>query len=513
MKKSTTIGMAALMLLTAGSANADWGTAENPGILIDNPEMSNVKCARTSDGGQYLIWADYLKRDGHLTFDLYGQYVDAQGNKMWGEEGKLIDNHMTPSWISFWNIQVTPDDDLVISWADARSEENKGLTEDDYYEAQTPVLYKLTKDGSMPWGEEGVVMDAAKYRFPAQLMSVGSTIYARLYPVEETNPVVLQKIDEFGEFAWTEDKPFGGQLIGSTGTDFIGIYTNTDGVVAMRYNENMEAQWEKPAFLSDRVYGGYDINPYILKSDGRGGMVCSYLVALGDFAHIPMLGYVTSDGETAFCQQVLDTEDGDHLYPVFAVNPEEESIMAMWQMTIAQGVLQGEKYDYFGERAWGDMGLTLATKDSGSGYSYGPIAVEPMDDNKWLICYADEVGWAQSQLYLAILDSEGNAERTIPVGTPGDVQDPKLYMNGNNIELVWKSIGKDYDDDWNETPYGKVMGVRTQIVNSGVSEINADFAEGEDAVYSIDGIRLDEPQKGLNIIRKANGETVKVMVK
>lgn len=508
------IGLAVVLFVAAGSVRAEWGTPKNPGVLVDNSEMYGVEKARTSDGGEYIIWTAATSRNGHMTFDLYGQYLDPQGNKMWGEDGKLIDSHQTPSWYSYWNIQVTPDDDVVISWADARSQENgEPLAEYENYEAQVPVLYKITKAGEMLWGDEGVVLDEAKYRYPVQLMAVGATLYAKCFSADDYGPTELQMLDEFGEFAWAEGKQFAGQIIGSEGTDFIGIYAGSNCVEAMRYSKDMEPRWDKAAFISERMYGGYDINPYKLKSDGKGGMVFSYLAALGDFSHIPMIGYVTADGETAFCEQLVDTQEGDHQYCEFGVNTEEESIMSIWQMNMGSGVVQAEKYDYFGERMWGDMGLTLAEKESYSGYSFGTIAVEPMDDNKWLVCYADEIGWDQNQLYLAVVGSDGSVEWRLPVGDVGAVQDVQMYKEGNKVELVWSCIGESYDDDWNKTIFGMVMGVRTELGTSGVKPIAVDVVEGEDKVYTLDGIRVDKPVKGVNIIRKANGKTKKVMVK
>ena len=179
------IGATAAILLTSGTASADWGTAENAGVLLDNSEMYDAATARTSDGGMYVIWPDAITRDGYMTFNLYGQYLDPQGNKMWGDEGKLIDSHMTPSWFSYWNIQVTPEDDVVISWADSRTQESGDpLGEGETYEAQVPVLYKITRGGEMLWGDDGVALDAAKYMYPVQLMPVGATLYAKCISAE-----------------------------------------------------------------------------------------------------------------------------------------------------------------------------------------------------------------------------------------------------------------------------------------------------------------------------------------
>lgn len=45
------IGTAAVVLATAATANAEWGTNANAGVLLDNSEMNEAETARTSDGG------------------------------------------------------------------------------------------------------------------------------------------------------------------------------------------------------------------------------------------------------------------------------------------------------------------------------------------------------------------------------------------------------------------------------------------------------------------------------
>ena len=47
---------------------------------------------------------------------------------------------------------------------------------------------------------------------------------------------------------------------------------------------------------------------------------------------------------------------------------------------------------------------------------------------------------------------------------------------------------------------------------TGITNINNDIEKGEH-YYSLDGKRMVQPQRGLNIIRKSDGTTSKVVVK
>ena len=49
--------------------------------------------------------------------------------------------------------------------------------------------------------------------------------------------------------------------------------------------------------------------------------------------------------------------------------------------------------------------------------------------------------------------------------------------------------------------------------SSGISGVTANGDDTEVARYTVDGIRIGSPVKGVNIVKKADGSTVKVMVK
>ena len=53
--------------------------------------------------------------------------------------------------------------------------------------------------------------------------------------------------------------------------------------------------------------------------------------------------------------------------------------------------------------------------------------------------------------------------------------------------------------------YGTTVGISNHVADGVVN--------GEEARYTIDGTRVNAPVKGLNIVKKADGKTVKVMVK
>lgn len=65
----------------------------------------------------------------------------------------------------------------------------------------------------------------------------------------------------------------------------------------------------------------------------------------------------------------------------------------------------------------------------------------------------------------------------------------------------------------NETFFGEVQTFHTNVDPDGIEEMMADVEVTEVARYDIQGRRLIQPMKGINIIRYSNGSSGKIFVK
>ena len=503
-RKKSMLALAATMLVPAFSMQAGWGSDETPAIVLrQSQEIATMHTARTADGKTYITWAQWsgIVGDG---YNLHIQLLDADGNAMWGEEGFVLETKPNASWFADYSLVATPEGDAVISWADARED-----TEDNY-QSQTPVLYKINQQKEMLWGEDGVFL-GNDYRFPPVLYPVGGDIYAKIYPNDEYGSSILVRLDSEGAFA-TDPMEFGGMVIASADSDFIGVYMGSAGTEAMRYNRDMQPVWSAPAIVSSELYQGYDNEPYKLVSDGLGGVVVSFIKPLNMFQHIPVVQYITAEGEAVFGEaaDVIITDSFDHSYPVLAVDSSDQTIFCTWQVSGGISMLAAQQFDFFGERLWGEAGISLADKDEPAGWSYGPIAAASLSDNTWFVCYADELAWASNQLYLAAYDHEGNLVWRRPMAEPGAVNDYSCYVEGDDYYMFW--VNEVTDDDWN-TEY-MIQTVKVSDLTSGVESVSSESAEKKvDAYYSLDGARHNSPVKGVNIVRYTDGSSRKMMVK
>ena len=170
---------------------------------------------------------------------------------------------------------------------------------------------------------------------------------------------------------------------------------------------------------------------------------------------------------------------------------------------ILEGEREGDDTIMFGV-------VTGLIEGSTSGYGYGPMAIDPLSGDNWLVCFADEQYWGHSQIYFASYSSDGNENWRVPVGPICSVDDYVTYLEGSDYYLFW--VDEETDDDWNT--FYSIKSVKMSDIDTGIRSIDADAAtSGDTRYYDLNGIRLSQPQNGLNIIRESDGTVKKVLVR
>lgn len=120
--------------------------------------------------------------------------------------------------------------------------------------------------------------------------------------------------------------------------------------------------------------------------------------------------------------------------------------------------------------------LEMTEEDGVNKFNYeGPVTIKPFSDG-----------------------TQGMAGSSIPLTLSGEMTDSKLNFR-INITLDPLNI---------EVLYG------TDYISSGIDNVTVTpNASGVDEIYDLSGRKLNEMQKGINIVRKADGTTVKVLKK
>lgn len=117
-----------------------WNTAGVP-VCEDNNDQDNPRIISDSGGGAFVLWED--PRNGNV--DIYGQRIDADGNVLWGVNGKPLVTHSTDQR----NFGATRDDlgGLILTWIDNRSGQN-GI-----------YALKVDSSGDPVWDPDGITVN------------------------------------------------------------------------------------------------------------------------------------------------------------------------------------------------------------------------------------------------------------------------------------------------------------------------------------------------------------------
>lgn len=534
MKHSTFLKLSLLVLMGCMPmlALAEWGTQTRVSTVYQKEgEIMQFHTARTSDGYTYMAWAEWnTEYSPAICMMLCMQLLDPDGNPQWGDEGIVVDSYPTRSFTSANSLVVDNEGNAIVSWCDSRSQKDKTITEEDArYDNFEPVLYKVNKEGELIWGEDGVAYDPTNYSMCPVLYSAGGNLYATIYGIGSGSFIssYFVRLDPAtGEFIGSP-KNMGGQFIQSVGTDIINVYSASGQTLAMRYNQNLEPVWSSPAVVAPYVYEGHSNFPYNLVKDYLGGVIVSFERSTNSSKWMPIVNYITADGESPFGQavDVITNEANNNTFNTICYNPHTEEILNIWGSNNFHLALQGQMMDIFGERLWGNDGIDFANKTSTTDYTYAPISITMTNDNLYWILYVDESNWMNDTMYLICINGDGeiveNAQRVGPYNR--GVISPSVYWEDGSMYMIYYnyvsntgvySIQTLSVTDFYESPEFPDEPVLPEPddPSNGVETIE-NGGSGASSYYTIDGMKLSGPQKGLNIIKGSDGVSKKVIIK
>ncbi len=207
-----------------GTIHAQWNPNTAVNIQISSLTVADMQQAATTDG---KTWIAFYAQVGS-NYNMMAQLIDADGYKLLGNDGVLVNSHTSGSATYVFNICLDASNNLIIGMQDEREAGN-----------MQAVTYKVSQTGAMLWGADGLVLGGGLAPYPASL-STGECIIA--WNETNSNTLKLQKITTGGTLAWTtpisvlvgSTRTTRGQLIGISGGKFSivfqksasGVYTS-----------------------------------------------------------------------------------------------------------------------------------------------------------------------------------------------------------------------------------------------------------------------------------------------
>ena len=219
-----------------------WGIA-GKNIIPFSGDQTKLDMIADGSGGAFLAWTD--SRDGERNPDIYSQRINANGLRLWKEEGILICG--APDIQHSPKLARNGSGDVVIAWTDkgggsydiyaqrvsesgqalwitdgipinqlSRTQQNpkfgskKVLVWEDYRYGNWDIFAgTVNSSGKLTWGEKGVpVVSFSRTQYAPQIIQWkdgGIIIVWEDYRSEEYYETYIQKIDIDGNPAWQEN--------------------------------------------------------------------------------------------------------------------------------------------------------------------------------------------------------------------------------------------------------------------------------------------------------------------
>jgi len=495
------------MLLSAlplWDAVAQWNTTKTPFTIVDCEGKNEYYAvtphfARTTDGKTWMAYKVWTS-EGVST---YVQLLDQDGKLVFdGPLGIRLNSYPTNTWWSEYGLDIASDGSALVTVADARNTEPiEGL-----YYAFVPTIYKISQSGEFLWGADGISFPDYISGSLTNVYVNGDDVYFQFNCTSaDERGTYTCRIDPNGTVA-VGPKSLAGQMIASEGSDMLAFSSSGEGSTVQRYNRDLEPVWDAPIVYDTLSYSGHDLRPYKIVSDGEGGAAVAFVCAMGSDGHNIRAQYVTADGDLGFGlvgKYLYNYMEYDHNYCGIALNPTTKEILVDWQDKLDRYTVSVGKLNYGGDYLWGETGIQIDEKASTEVLQFSRVGYGSLSCGDWMVAYSNMLEWEKSALIVKRLSASGSVMWEKAVGRSFGINDPTMIVEEDYTYIFWR-------DDVKNALYGLRIvnedGTYTAIDGTPIDTSNS--SQGE-AIYSIGGQRLSTPQKGLNIIRQANGEIIK----
>ncbi|MCX7551657.1 T9SS type A sorting domain-containing protein [Xanthomarina sp. F2636L] len=239
MKKITLL---IVCLLTSILVKGQWNSDTAINTLVDPTVSIDTKSMVNSQGETVIVYWKNLLHPENWDLKLYVQKLDASGNKLFGENGKLISNNIPMnSFTSQWSFTLDSNDNMYV-----------GATGTD---GNVGFAFKLDSEGNNQWTDSGI--------------SLGSGYLVRILPLSSGDVLIswlsgsfsgsIQKYSSDGNAIWANPINLGSGAVSAnmyelSDGSFTSIYHQllsgiTSKLIAQRFDTDGQAVWANPTEL------------------------------------------------------------------------------------------------------------------------------------------------------------------------------------------------------------------------------------------------------------------------
>jgi len=391
--KQKTILTLSLAFLILQCTMAQWNNnpAENL-VLLSAANITSVASVKTSDNN---IFVSYFYKESN-NYNLYAQLLDADGYKLWEENGILISSHPQDANPEPQQMLVDNDDNLIIVFADKRQNADLSL-----------FSYKLNQVGDFLWGDDGLcIFENNNHDWITSISAYcddANEIIASIGIIGmSTNSIFLQRILSDATLTWGLDgKTISGaesQQVFSTGEHIVVVFKELTGnwlspditIYYQLFDKDGTPVFEDNQIITDAggmsQWDDYDA----MMTGNKQTIVTWHDDREQEMRAKPFAQCIDVDGTKLWAENGLCLsleEDMNHFYPMVAGQGISNEVILIWQKTVGANqfykALYGQKVAENGTLEWGNDGKELLAECGNFHKINGCI----MDDNNFYVAF------------------------------------------------------------------------------------------------------------------------------
>lgn len=431
--------------------------AQNTAISAMTGEQALPKIAVDANGYAYISW--FSTDTGNYNVRL--QRLDHNGNALWSQNGILVSNQPQDTWITDYDLTADSSGFAVITFTDIRTGQSN------------PVGYRVSPDGELMWGQNGILLSNDNNFDPSPKVCVtttGNSIFAwQSIPESGNSQVRLQKISPDGEPLWGA-----GIILSESGVDYTSPY------VLQADNDYAYLVWHKqtgPYYAPNRglyvqkldvdgsflwaadveIYAPVPSSPVVyleMCRDNMGGIIFSWYRSIDITQFYSYVQRMDANGVVSMpANGVLASTSSArlHMYPVPAyLSQTQEIVLFFSEQDLNQNYrgMYAQKFDLQGTRLWGDEGIMLIGLSTND---YLLFSADGRENQAICIYQAAVFGTMDAKIQAVMLDDQGDFVWTDHFVDLCTYQSEKLHNVMSNYYMgqwvaVWQDQRNDYGD-------------------------------------------------------------------
>lgn len=398
------------------------------------------------DGNYYV---GYFSLEGG-NYNVRLQRFDAQGNRLWAENGLLISAHPSMTWLTDWDMTVDHENFAILTWQDIRQGGDNNT-----------VAYRISPEGEFAWGPNGIMLSNSS-NFDVSPKVVVTSANNAVFAWQSENVVILQKINPEGaklwgewgitlsgpnSYSWPQLLPVGeDEVILKIFDDSGPVWAPTRHILAQRYDALGQPVWNNFTVVYNlgAIQAWYQIIPFV--NDGNDG----FYMAWHDFSQSgttasSWMHHIDGNGQILLPANgvLLSSRNSyNQFYPQLARPEGSSDVFVYWNEVNGdqnQWGIYGQKVNAQGQLLWGDQGKVIFPV---TGQALLPQFAMPVNDQVILV-YEHYFNASQTSLRATRLDKDGNFAWDPNEVLISSVQSNKVHLDmspfsGGQWVLAWE---------------------------------------------------------------------------